>query len=408
MNLTYSAVDNGGRASSDSIEAGSVRDAVEQLRRRGLFVTSIVESHARKATKAAAARTAAGAGSARLPLKKLSHMTRQIAMLLRSGSGIVPAFMAIQRQTTRPAQSALLNQVVTDLEDGVPLTDALRKHPRSFNAVYCAIVAAGEASGALTEMFDRLAVIVGKSRAMRKKILGALAYPCLLTVMCANILIVLLLFVIPRFADMFTQLGVTPPITTVVLLEAGLIVRSYWPFLLGGLAAVVAAISWLCTNPRGRDWISNIQLYIPLIGRLRSRLILGQIFRTLGTLLESRVNIMEALDLVRHSTRNQKFQKMFQDLNTALESGGRLSTTFESSGLVEAYLCQAIHTGEDTGNLGGALSFCADMLDETNEELVNMVMKLMEPVILIAMGFAVGGIAISLFMPLFDLTSGIR
>lgn len=408
MNLTYSAVDNGGRATSDSIEAGSVRDAVEQLRRRGLFVTTITEAHSRRTAKEAMARTAAGTGTARLPLKKLAHMTRQIAMMLRSGSGIVPAFMAIQRQTARPAQNALLGQIITDLEDGIPLTDALRKHPRSFDAVYCAIVAAGEASGALTEMFDRLSVIVGKSRAMRKKILGALAYPCLLTVMCVKIFIVLLLFVIPRFADMFTQLGVTPPVTTVILLDAGVFVRSYWPLLVGAVGAMVGAVWWICTNPRGRDWISNIQLMIPLVGRLRSRLIQGQIFRTLGTLLESRVNIMEALDLVRHSTRNQRFQKLFHDLTSALESGGRLSTAFESSGLVEAYLCQAIHTGEDTGNLGGALSFCADMLDETNEELVNMVMKLMEPIILIVMGFAVGGIAISLFMPLFDLTSGIR
>jgi|CXWL01.1.fsa_nt_gi type II secretory pathway component PulF len=408
MHLTYNAVDTGGRASNDSIEAGSIRDAVEQLRRRGLFVTNIAESTHRKKAKETAAQNAAGEGSARLPLKKLSHMTRQIAMLLRSGSGIVPAFMAIQRQTARPSHNALLGQIITDLEDGVPLTDALRKHPQTFDAVYCAIVAAGEASGTLTEMFDRLSVIVGKSRAMRKKILGAFAYPCLLTIMCTKIFFVLLLFVIPRFADMFTQLGVKPPATTVMLLDAGVVVRSYWPFLLLGLAALVGGVYWLCTNQRGKDWISNIQLYIPLVGRLRSRLIQGQIFRTLGTLLESRVNIMEALDLVRHSTRNQKFQGLFHDLTGALESGGRLSTTFESSGLVEAYLCQAIHTGEDTGNLGGAMSFAADMLDETNEELINMVMKLMEPVILIGMGFVVGGIAISLFMPLFDLTSGIK
>lgn len=407
MLVTYHAVDNGGRASTDSIEVGSIRDAVEQLRRRGLFVTSIAESHSQKKSREASAR-AGGTDAVSLPLKKLSHMTRQIAMLLRSGSGIVPAFLAIQRQTTRPSHNALLGQIIADLEDGIPLTDALRKHPRSFDAVYCAIVAAGEASGTLTEMFDRLSVIVGKSRAMRKKILGALAYPCLLTVMCTKILFVLLLFVIPRFADMFTQLGVKPPTTTIMLLDAGVFVRSYWPLLLGALAAMAGGVSWLVTNQRGRDWISNIQLSIPVIGRLRSRLIQGQIFRTLGTLLESRVNIMEALDLVRHSTRNHRFQKLFHDLTGALESGGRLSTTFESSGLVEAYLCQAIHTGEDTGNLGGALSFCADMLDETNEELVNMVMKLMEPVILIVMGFAVGGIAISLFMPLFDLTSGIQ
>jgi type II secretory pathway component PulF len=116
-------------------------------------------------------------------------------------------------------------------------------------------------------MFDRLAVIVGKSRAMRKKILGALAYPCLLTVMCTKILFVLLLFVIPRFADMFTQLGVKPPTTTIMLLEAGVIVRSYWPFLLGGMAALLGGVYWLCTNQRGKDWISNFSS-IPLAASL--------------------------------------------------------------------------------------------------------------------------------------------
>jgi len=407
MNLTYSAVDSGGHSTTDSIEAGSIRDAVEQLRRRGLYVTNIAESAGRK-TRQAAARVIRAAHATKLPLKVLSHMTRQIAMLLRAGSGVVPAFLAIQRQTTRPAHTALFGEVLSDLEDCQPLTDALRKHPRSFDAVYCAIVAAGEASGALPEMFDRLSVIVGKSRAMRKKILGALAYPALLTTMCANIFLVLLLFVIPRFADMFTQLGVEPPVTTVVLLDAGVAVRSYWPLMLLGAAGVVGGLSWLMTNSRGKNWICNIQLHIPLIGRLRGRLIQGQMFRTLGTLLESRVNIMEALDLVKDSTRNQRFQELFADLTAALESGGRLSTGFESSGQVEPYLCQAIHTGEETGNLGGALSFCADMLDETNEELINVVMKLLEPAILIIMGLVVGAIAISLFMPLFDLTSGIR
>lgn len=407
MILTYKAVDNGGRSLSDNIEAGSIREAVEQLRRRGLFVTTITESADRKA-KSTALRSAVPVASARLPLKTLSHMTRQITMLLRSGSGVVPAFQAIQRQTAKPSHAALLGQIISDLEDGMPLTDALRKHPRTFDSVYCAVVAAGEASGTLTEMFERLSVIVGKSRAMRKKILGALAYPCLLTVMCTKIFFVLLLFVIPRFADMFTQLGVEPPVTTVVLLKAGVAVRSYWPLLLGAALTIAGSITWLVTNERGRDWISNFQLMLPLLGRLRSRLIQGQIFRTLGTLLESRVNIMDALELIRTSTRNSRFQKLFQDLTSALESGGRLSTTFESSGLVEPYLCQAIHTGEDSGNLGGALSFCADMLDETNQELVSTVMKLLEPLILILMGFVVGTIAVSLFMPLFDLTSGIK
>ncbi len=408
MNLTYNAVDAGGRSTTDSIAAPSVREAVEQLRRRGLYVTTITESSDRKIRQHRVDGARDRSTAVRLPLKTLSHMTRQIAMLLRAGSGIVPAFQAIQKQTTKPGQAVLIGRIIADLEDGTPLTDALRKNPRSFDAVYCAIVAAGEASGTLTEMFDRLSVIVGKTRAMRKKILSALAYPCLLTVMCVKIFFVLLFFVIPRFNDMFTQLGVDAPASTKVLLATASAFRNYWPLIATAVILVAAAVSWVVTSDRGRAWLSNIQLLIPLVGRLRARLIQGQVFRTMGTLLESRVNVLEALELVRESTCNRRFQDLFNELEHALESGGRLSTAFEASGIVEPYICQAIHTGEDTGNLGGAMSFCADMLDETNEEMVNLVMKLAEPVILIGMGAVVGGIAISLFMPLFDLTAGIR
>jgi type II secretory pathway component PulF len=257
-------------------------------------------------------------------------------------------------------------------------------------------------------MFDRLSVIVSKTRAMRKKILGALAYPCLLTAMCSHIFLVLLFFVIPRFNDMFIQLGVEAPASTKMLLSTAAAVRTYWPLLAGAVILVAAGVSWLVTSDRGKAWLSDLQVMIPLLGRLRSRLIQGQVFRTMGTLIESRVNVLETLGLVRASTRNRRFQSLFDALEAALQSGGRLSTTFESSGIVEPYICQAIHTGEDSGNLGGAITFCADMLDETNEELINLIMKLLEPLILIVMGAAVGGVAISLFMPLFDLTAGIR
>jgi type II secretory pathway component PulF len=408
MMLTYNAIDAGGRSTCDSIEAPSLREAVEQLRRRGLYVTTINESADRKNRRAATDRVNQKNRSARLPLKTLSHMTRQVAMLLRAGSGIVPAFSAIQRQTTRPGHHALIGRIISDLEDGLPLTEALRKHPRTFDAVYCAIVAAGEASGTLTEMFDRLSVIVGKTRAMRKKILGALAYPCLLSVMCSQIFLVLLFFVIPRFNDMFVQLGVEAPASTKMLLATAAAIRTYWPLMAGAVILVAAGVSWLVTSDHGKAWLSNVQLTIPLLGRLRSRLIQGQLFRTIGTLLESRVNILDALGLVRESTRNRRFQSLFDELEAALQSGGRLSNTFESSGIVEPYICQAVHTGEDTGNLGEAIVFCADMLDETNEELINLIMKLLEPLILIVMGAVVGGVAISLFMPLFDLTAGIR
>jgi type II secretory pathway component PulF len=407
MNLTYDAIDAQGRPTRDFIDARDQRDAVEQLRRRGLYVTQIKEGGEARA-KAAAPTTGDPAGTAKLPLKLLVPCTRQLAMLLKSGSGLVPAFKAIKRQTTHPRHAAVFGKVIEDLEDGVTLTEALREHPRSFDAVYCAIVAAGEASGSLTEMFERLSEICWKRRAMHKKIIGALIYPALLIAMCFQILMVMLLFVLPRFGAMFTQLGVETPGTTRVLLQTGEFVRGYWPVCLGVAILSVVAVVILVTNDRGRQWLSNIQTSIPLLGRLQSGLIQGQVFRTMGMLLESRVGVLESLELVRGSTRNRRFQRMFDRIDEAVTSGGRLSTAFEESGVVAPYICQAIHTGEDSGHLGGAITFCADNLDETNEELVKVITRLIEPIILIGMGIVVGGVAISLFMPLFDMTSAIR
>lgn len=348
------------------------------------------------------------AAAARLPLKILVQMTKQLSVLLRAGSGVVPALSAIQRQMKRPAHAALLGVLISDLEDGSTLTAALRRHPRIFDAVYCAIVAAGEASGSLTEMLERLAGIVGKRRILRKKIIGALAYPTLLVCMCANIMLVLLFFVLPRFADMFVQLGVeTPSVTRVMLAVAGLL-RGYWPAILAGVGAVIGLGVWAALHDAGRQWASNMQLSIPVIGGLRTKLIQAQIFRTMGMLLESGVGVLETLELVRESTRNRRFQQLFGNLEQVVTSGGRLSSAFEGSGLVEPSFCQAIYTGEDTGNLGGTLTFCADVLDESNEELITMVMRLIEPLILIGMGVVVGAVAIALFLPLFDMTSAIK
>ena len=405
MILTYDAIDAGGRVTTDSIEAQNAREAVEQLRRRGLYVKKILESSPRDARASSKPKLSA---SPRLPLKLLVQVTRQLAMLLRAGSGLVPAISAIQRQMKNANHAALLGKLVNDIEDGMTLTDTLRRHPRTFDAVYCAIVAAGEASGTVTEMFERLSVIVGKRRAMRKKILGALAYPALLIAMCFQIMLVLLFFVLPRFNAMFIQLGVETPATTKALLSTSDVLRNFWPLLLLTAAALGGAAAWALKSSAGRQWLSNVQLFIPVVGRLRSRLIQGQIFRTMGMLLESRVDVLDTLDLVRESTRNRRFQKLFSDLQEAVTSGGRLSTAFEASTIVEPYICQAIYTGEDSGSLGASMSFCADMLDESNEELISLVTKLIEPLILIGMGVVVGGVAISLFVPLFDMTSAIK
>lgn len=405
MILTYEAVDAAGKRQRDTIDAPGTRQAIEQLRTRGLFVTNIApEQEARKQVVAVPRRK----GPARLNLKSLALFTRQLAMLLRSGSAVVPALGAIRRNMKDAGHAALVDGLIADLEDGNTLTDALRKHPDSFNSVYCAVVAAGEASGNMSQMFERLAKMVAHKLALRKRVVAALAYPCLLIVMSMSILNTLLFFVLPRFAGMFHDLAVEVPFTTSVMLATSRWLQDNWPIpvtaiiLLGGLGVYMAM------SAPGRKWFCDIQTRVPVLRGTMTRLIEAQVLRTMGTLLDSRVGVLDAIELGRGVTSNADFQRLFKMLEDSVTSGGQLSNAFEHTGLVQPYVCQAIRTGEDSGNLGGALTYCADMLDESNEELVNTAVRLIEPVVLIGMGLVVGGVAVSLFLPLFDMTAALN
>ncbi len=406
MNLVYDAIDATGRQVNDVIEADSSRAAVESLRRKGLLVTHIVQADARQAVRAQTARDTAA--SVRFPLKVLTLFTRQMAMLLRSGSAVVPALSAIGRQMKRAEHASLLARIRLDLEEGTTLTDALRKYPQAFDPTYCALVAAGEASANLAEMFDRLARVIGKRKAMRGKITGSLAYPVLLIGLCSVIVTVLMFFVIPRFGEMFRTLGAELPASTSFMLSLSEHLRDYWPVCAALVCGVIIAAVLLVKTIGGRQWCADVQTRLPVIGRLRSRLIQAEAFRILGLLIESRVGLLDALDLARRVTGNRRFQSMFDAMEAAVSGGGAMSAAMEASTLVAPSICQAVRTGEDSGKLGESISYVADILDEENGELVNAAMKLMEPLILMGMGVVVGIVAVSLFMPLFDLTSAVR
>lgn len=404
MQLTFDAVDVKGKPTHDVVEAHNAREAIEMLRRRGLFVTRISDdtSPIKKQVRTHAAR------ELKLSTNHLALFTRQMAMLLKAGSGVVPAMNAIGRQMPKPSHKELLRRIASDLEDGNSLTETLCRYPASFDPVYCAIVAAGEASGSLGKMFERLAEIVGKRRALRKQIKSAFAYPVLLIAMCVKIIGVMLLFVLPRFGDMFTQLGVNPPTTTLMLLGLGKALHDYWYMLLFGILLFAAATTWLVLSSFGHQLISNLQTRIPGIGHLRAQMIQAQILRTMGMLLDSRVGLLETMELARKSTANRDFQNLFVDMAETVTTGGQVSTAMDRCRLLAPYVVQAVRTGEESGNLAGAMLYCADVLDESNTELLQTVMKLIEPAILIIMGLVVGGVAISLFLPLFDLTSAVQ
>ncbi len=406
MNLVYDAINEKGQHVHDTVQAASVKEGVEALRRQGYFVTHVAPSTVEGA-QGGVAKKKGGDEKYSLPLKQLMMFTRQMSMLLTSGSALVPAINAVSAQMKSPSAKAMLAVVRDDLEQGMMLTDALRKHPNAFNSSYCAVVAAGESSATLPQMFNRLAHIISKQRATRNKIIGSLIYPILLLALSVKILAVMMFFVVPRFAGMFGTLGVELPWSTKVMLSTANTLRSQWILIALMVATSIAGVVFLFRTHKGRQILANVQTRIPFLGRLMSRLIQGQTFRILGMLLEARVGLLESLDLARGVTANDQFQAIYDNLEDSVTRGESISGALEDSSLISPSVVQAIKTGEQSGRLGESITFVADILDEENTELLGTATKLIEPLILIIMGAVVGAVAISLFMPLFDMTSAV-
>lgn len=407
MILTYDAVDTNGQAIHDTVQAGTVKEAVEELRRQGLFVTEIATTKEKSSGDHAPVSDEALA-DLKLPLNTLVLFTRQMSMLLTSGSALVPALTAVGKQMRNPSHQRMIDLLKENLEAGESLTDALRRFPRVFDPAYAAVIAAGESSATLPKMFSQLANVIGKRRAMFNSIIGALIYPALLLVLSQAILAVMLFFVVPRFADMFKTLGVDVPSTTQILLDAASALRGSWMYLGTGALLLGGGFWYLVRTPSGQQILANVQIMPPVVGKLMSRLIQGRTFRVLGMLLEARVGLLESLDLARKVTRNHRYAELYDALEDSVTRGETLSDPLQASGMVGPSIIQAVRTGEESGRLGESIAYVADVLDEENTELLNVVTKLIEPLILIIMGFIVGTVAISLFMPLFDMTAAIH
>jgi len=343
----------------------------------------------------------------KLPIKQIAMLTRQMAMLLTSGSGVVPALQSIARQLTKPLHQEMIQRICLDLEEGVPLASALQRYPRTFDSTYCAIIAAGEASATLPEMFGRLAAIVGKRRVIRNRVLGAMAYPALLMTLSSGIISTLLFFVLPRFGGMFETLDVPLPASTSFLLALSDGLQTYWYLLIVVLAGLVAGVVYLFRTPGGLRLLGDVTLRTPMLGRLYAGMIQGEVFRVLGMLVEARVGILDALDLVHGISSNRRFKDLFDDMRDEVTSGGTVSDALDRSGLISPSVVQAIRTGEQSGQLGPSASYVADVLDDDNSELIETLTKLVEPAILIVMGMVVGSVSVSLFMPMFDMTAAI-
>jgi type IV pilus assembly protein PilC len=385
-----------GERVADSIDA-----AVAALRREQIQVTRIDPA---KAAAAAPARSAAKAGK-KVPAKNLAIFTRQFSVMIDAGLPLVQCLDILGKQESHKGFSQTILKVREDVEAGAALADAMKKHPKTFDALFSNMIAAGEAGGILDTILKRLAVYIEKNVKLKGEVKSAMIYPVAVIVIAAVVVAAILWKVIPTFAAMFAGLGAELPLPTrvVIALSNGLVAYGWMGLIaLGGFG--YALRSYYATN-NGRHVIDRILLRMPVLGDILRKVAVARFCRTLSTLLASGVPILDGLDITARTAGNAIIEDAIQKTRTGIERGETVSGPLRETNVFPSMVVQMINVGETTGALDAMLSKIADFYEEEVDTAVAGLLTLMEPIMIAFLGVIVGGIVIAMYMPIFGMIS---
>lgn len=403
MKHSYKGYDQSGSPVRGIVDAASPDDARQTLRRQNIFATEIRSAggaSAPSAPRRPRRRMRAGRGAR---LKRTAAMMKQLSLLIGSGTPVVEALVAVERQAQDESWKAVVGDVRGRVEEGAALSQAMRSAPEHFDALCASLVAAGESGASLDGMLSRLAQTLEREAQLRGAVIGAMIYPAVLISASGGALITLVLVVLPRFAELFETLQVPLPVTTqgLVLLSNGM--RQWWWLAVAVLVGTVVAATLWSRSERGRRVWHSALISSPQIGRITRSFATARIARLLGILLSSHVSLIESLRLVRESVWNYRYADLLAQAEERVIRGEPISDAFSDPGLIEPALAEVIRTGERSGQLGAVLTNIAAFKDQENETIVRSLTSLLEPLILLFMGGVVALVAISMFLPLFDL-----
>lgn len=406
MKLAYHAVSATGTPISDIIDASSMDEAMDVLRGKGLFVTQIEpESDSKARAKAKASTGGINFKSKTKRLKDVAMFSRQLNVLVATGTPLADGLAALERQVKDADFKAQLAIIRDQVEQGLTLYEALGKAPRYFDEVYRNIIKAGEESGSLPTMLDRLAVLTRKQVQVRQQISGAMIYPCLLIFISFAVLAIMLTVVMPRFTGMFESLDVPLPATTVALMAASDLLRSFWWAVLIGVIGGGVGLKYALATPGGKRFMDGVMLALPVLRDVTRSYATARIARLMGVLIECNVPLLDTIQLTRNATGNTRYEAMMKQAEDIVITGEPVSGAFADEKMIEPAFYEAVRNGEQSGRLSMLMVTVADFMDEENDTRLKALTSLFEPLILVFLGLMVGGIAISMFMPMFDLTS---
>jgi type IV pilus assembly protein PilC len=405
----YEAMDHTGREVKDTINASTQEEAQQLIRQKGFFVTKISERAEKKKGAKAAAKRGGGRKKkkaftiGKISNKQLCTFTRQLSTLQDAGLPILRSLKILEGQCKPGVLKNALGEVVEDIESGSTLSEAFAKHPKAFDRLYCNMIKAGEAGGALESILQRLADFKEKAQSLKRRIKSAMVYPIVVIFVACVIVGFILYFIIPKFEAIFKDFGVPLPQMTIFLIAASHFVIKYFYLVFMFPLFVWIIIKLLYRNRTGAYVCDRILLMIPVMGAIVEKSTVARTTRTLGTLVQSGVPILEALAIVRETAGNAVFERAFTRIYESIREGETIAQPLREARIVDDIVVNMIDVGEETGELDTMLNKIADNYDEEVEALVESLVSLLEPIMIVVLGGIIGFIVIALFLPLITL-----
>lgn len=387
-----------GEVQNGIISARHERDVIGELRRRRLIVLSIRQ----KAKDVTLPRIGTG-----VKRKDLVVFSRQFATMINSGLPLIQCLEILGSQVENPNLARIIQEVCSDVEAGNTLSDSLAKHEKVFTPLFINMVAAGEAGGILDRVLFRLAEYLEKSNSIRRKVKGAMVYPAVVMSIAIIVTIFLLVFVIPTFAKLFESSGLSLPLPTRVTIAASNFMMAAWPFLLIMTIVAVVGLRRYHRTDRGEYRIDSLLLKIPHLGELLRKAAIARFSRTLGTLLSSGVPILDAMEITATTSGNRVIQEAVMSSRSSIASGDTISEPLGKSAVFPPMVVQMIRVGEETGEMDNMLNKIADFYEDEVDVAVETLTSVLEPILIVGIGFIVGGMVISMYLPIFRLATAI-
>jgi len=414
--FTYQALNSSGQEVKDEIEAPTKEEAVAKVRSLGYFPTKVVEKAGKKKLGArrevaGRRRKAAGTGLGWVSTKALTQFTRQLSTLQDAGLPVLRSIKILEQQQKPGMLKNSLRQVGEDVEGGATLSEAMARHPKVFNRLYCNMVAAGEAGGVLDIILQRLAEFLEKAQRLKSKVIGAMIYPAVVITIAATITLAIVMLLVPKFRDIFLDFGVKdmPRMTEILIAVSNWLIGKDtagppgWMIIIFAPLIALGIYKLIRQAYIGRYIIDTIFLKIPIFGQIVSKSGIARFTRTLGTLIAAGVPILEALKITRETTGNEVYASMLSRVHDAIREGDSFANPLRASKCVDAIVVNMVDVGEETGELDKMLYKVADNYDDEVDTLVASLVSLLEPVLVVCLGTIVGFIVVSLYLPMIHL-----